>query len=335
MKISSVRIIFFLIVLGCTFPGAAQINFCGEPLPIGKADVQRNFIAVLQKVRKKCSPETLYNRAKKYFPYVESRLAAYGIPNDFKYLPLIESGFVNYGPNEVGAAGVWAIMPETAKMFEGLRIGPGIDERMDFVKATEFSMKLIRWLYDRLGSWTLTAAAYNGGIGRIEGKIKKEGHRDFYRMRLVPETAEYVLKMVTFKELFSAGMDISAVLDRIDNKRVGVNTDTIENWLTAKITDEMSFTVSKEKADALFNTLYFPGEKQVIQKNEKLKAVVVGWLGSKVTIKLGESYFTIEYEVKGKEIVGVGMVNGKKQTFRTKELKEGAEIVLQEREIKE
>jgi hypothetical protein len=192
-----------------------QIDFCGEPLPLSKKTVADQFLQVVETLQNKCDVTTFYKRAALYFDYVEEMLYRFGIPDDFKYLPLIESAFHNYGPNQAGAAGVWQITPETAKMFGGLIINKYLDERLDFEKATVFALKLIQWLYERLGSWTLTAAAYNGGIGRIETKINKLGHRNYYTMGLCKETSEYVLKMVAFKELFVVELNFEIVIDKV------------------------------------------------------------------------------------------------------------------------
>jgi hypothetical protein len=267
-----------------------QINFCGEVLPVSNNQVNKNFINVLQKVNRKCNPRVLYQRAQKYFPYVEEMLAKYGIPDDFKYLPLIETGFYNYGPNHVGAAGVWAIMPATAKMFYGLKIEPGYDERMDFEKATHFSLRLIRWLYDRLGSWTLVAAAYNGGIGRIERKVKLYGHKDFYRMSLCKETAEYVLKLVTFKELFTSELNIDRVMNKVDsmNSTELFEGQSYENNLIESIENNLMFEVDKNKITDLFNAKVFPQDEK---PKYMLSGTVVGWVGQHITVKVNGRYY--------------------------------------------
>ena len=101
----------------------------------------------------------LQNKAAKLFPIIEPILQAYGIPDDFKYIPLVESG-LDGGISSKGAKGLWQFMPGTARTY-GLKVGKGVDERANVQKSNIAACKYIKELYAEFNSWTLAAAAYN------------------------------------------------------------------------------------------------------------------------------------------------------------------------------
>jgi hypothetical protein len=102
----------------------------------------------------------------------------------------------------IEAVGYWQFMDETARDM-GLSIAPGNDERTDLRKSTEAASRYIKDLYRQLKSWTLVAAAYNGGVGMVQRKIVRSGHRDYYAMRMNPETGYYLYRILAMKELFT------------------------------------------------------------------------------------------------------------------------------------
>jgi len=290
-----IAVFFFLY----SFTGYAQINFCGEPIPLNDKQVQNNFLNVLYKIKGKTNPRGLLKRAKKYFPFIEEMLFRYNIPQDFKYLPVIESGIYNYPQNEAGAAGAWSITESTARSL-GLKVGNGVDERMDFEKATLAAIKFIRWLYSSLGSWTLAAAAYNGGLSRIQEKIKKSEDKDYYKLRLCKETAEYVLKVVTIKELFENHLDIDALADKITGSRLKDRAldQGAELSMVDLIQNNVSSTVSKKQFDALFNSQTFDTLNE-----ESLEGKLIGFQNGKVTVKIAGCYLNGEVELSKGNLV--------------------------------
>lgn len=141
-------------------------------------------------------------RSAPYFAVIEPILRKHNIPNDFKYLPLIESAWQANAVSKAGAVGYWQFMDETAQDM-GLSIAPGNDERQNLTKSTEAACRYISFLYRRLGSWTLVAAAYNGGLGMVQHKITRVGHRNYYAMSMNPETGYYLYRILAMKELFT------------------------------------------------------------------------------------------------------------------------------------
>ncbi len=140
-------------------------------------------------------------RGSKYRPAIESKLTQAGLPSEFSYLPIIESGFSNSAVSRAGAVGMWQFMPETAREL-GLRVDPWIDERRDPVRATDAAIRHIGDLTRTFGSPLLAAAAYNSGAGRVSRGLQKitTGTPDFFTLAergLLPkETRNYVPQLL-------------------------------------------------------------------------------------------------------------------------------------------
>ena len=141
----------------------------------------------------------LHDKARQWFPIIEPILKQYGIPEDFKYMPLVESGLKS-GTSPKGAAGPWQFMPQTGRDF-GLRVNSQVDERSDIKKSTIAACKYLKYLYSEFNSWTLAAAAYNGGEGSIRRAITQKNNGDYFRMNLKHETATHVYRLIAMKEI--------------------------------------------------------------------------------------------------------------------------------------
>lgn len=178
-------------------------HFCGELVPTQQADVSTKLaIALASSSGYARHLNGLKARSAPFFAVIEPILHRHNIPNDFKYLPLIESAWQANAVSSAGAVGYWQFMDDTAQDM-GLRIDPGNDERTDLRKSTEAACKYLKFLYRKLGSWTLVAAAYNGGVGMVQRKISREGHRDYYAMTMNVETGYYLYRILAMKELFT------------------------------------------------------------------------------------------------------------------------------------
>lgn len=182
-----------------------DIIFCGEAIPVSERFVADKLMNIIRQQINYVNMPKLRERANKYFDIVEYYSHATGLPEDFKYLAIVESGFKN-AVSSAGAAGFWQIMPETARDW-GLTVNEYIDERDDIYKSTLAACKELarNYLYIKrkygISSWVLAAAAYNHGIGNIESAIKRDG-KDYFQMNLNAETATYVYKIIAVKELF-------------------------------------------------------------------------------------------------------------------------------------
>ena len=181
----------------------ARLHFSGEIVPTEQGEVSTKLASALAGSSGYARHvSALKAHSAPYFAVIEPILRKYNIPNDFKYLPLIESAWKADAVSSAGAVGYWQFMDETAKDM-GLSISPGNDERTDLRKSTEAASRYIKDLYRQLGSWTLVAAAYNGGVGMVQRKIVRSGHRDYYAMSMNPETGYYLYRILAMKELFT------------------------------------------------------------------------------------------------------------------------------------
>jgi len=135
----------------------------------------------------------------KYINLIKSIFKKHNIPGDLAYIALIESGFNNHALSRVRAHGMWQFMYQTGKGY-GLRIGNGVDERRDFVKATHAAAKYLKDLYASLGDWYLALAAYNAGGGYIRKLMDRTGATDFWtlvsRTKIYSETLNYVPRFI-------------------------------------------------------------------------------------------------------------------------------------------
>ena len=179
---------------------ANYYSFADEALPRNNAKVDRKMRLTLKKHNyHNTQTNLLHSKAEKLFPIIEPILAEYGIPNDFKYLPLVESGLKG-GTSPKGARGLWQFMPGTARSY-GLKVGKGKDERLNVRKATIAACKYLNELHDEFGSWTLAAAAYNNGSVKLAKAMRKQNKVNYFRMQLNKETGAYVYKLVAMKEI--------------------------------------------------------------------------------------------------------------------------------------
>jgi len=180
----------------------SELKFAGEHVPIEKADIKERIDReLLVNTYWQSNGLLLFKRTNKYFPIIEPILEKNGIPNDFKYLAVIESGLQNV-TSPAGARGFWQIMKATGKE-NGLEINTNVDERYHLEKATQVACDYLNAAKKRFGSWTLAAAAYNAGNAGIAKKIETQKVSNYYELLLADETQRYVPRMVALKEILS------------------------------------------------------------------------------------------------------------------------------------
>lgn len=177
-----------------------DIDFAGEKAPLNIADVRERFDReLLVNANLDATTLIIIKRANRVFPIMEPILKKYGIPDDFKYLAVIESGLVN-AVSPAGARGIWQFMPETGKE-RGLEVNEIVDERYHLAKSTEAACKYLQAAYAKFGSWTLAAASYNGGFGGVNKQITFQGETNYYDLLLTEETSRYVFRILALKEI--------------------------------------------------------------------------------------------------------------------------------------
>ncbi len=207
-----------------------KLDFAGEEMPLYDPDVyERMDRELLVNTYWQSNGLLMFKRAQKYFPIIEPILKKNGIPDDFKYLAVIESGLANV-VSPAGARGVWQIMPATAKE-NGLEVNDNVDERYHLAKSTEIACKYLLKSKQQLGSWTLAAAAYNAGNAGIGNRIKDQDVKSYYDLLLGEETGRYIFRIVALKEILknpkTYGFNFmeSDLYSHIPTKEVTVDTD--------------------------------------------------------------------------------------------------------------
>ncbi len=181
----------------------AEMTFANEIVPIDRYDVKESFDRELL-VNTYWQSQTLLfiKRANRYFPIIEPILKENGVPDDFKYLSLIESGLVSRAQSPAGAVGFWQFMKTTGKEY-GLEISKEIDERYHIEKSTVAACKYLKKMHDHYGSWTLAAAAYNAGRTGINRQLDRQGAECYFDLLLNEETGRYVYRILAIKEILS------------------------------------------------------------------------------------------------------------------------------------
>ena len=179
-----------------------DLSFAEEAMPLWNPDIlERMDRELLVNTYWQSNGLLMFKRAKKYFPIIEPILAKHGVPDDFKYLAVIESGLTN-AVSPAGARGVWQIMPATGRE-NGLEVNKNVDERYNLEKATEVACKYLLEAKRKLGSWTLAAAAYNAGNAGVSRRLREQGVSGYYDLLLGEETGRYLFRIVALKEILS------------------------------------------------------------------------------------------------------------------------------------
>ena len=179
-----------------------SLYFAGELVPLDEWDLRERYDRELLVNTYWQSNTMLYfKRAHRWFPVIEPILAAHGVPDDFKYLAIIESGLMNV-VSPAGAAGYWQLLQHTGREL-GLEVNTYVDERYHVEKATAAACQYLLEARERFGSWTLAAAAYNMGNTGIARQIEKQLVGDYYDLYLNEETARYMFRILAVKTIFS------------------------------------------------------------------------------------------------------------------------------------
>lgn len=177
-----------------------SVDFAGEPTPLKITDVRERLDReLLINANLDATTALIIKRANRVFPIIEPILKQYNVPDDFKYLAVIESGLVN-ASSPSGAKGVWQFMPDTAKQI-GMEVNDVVDERYHLEKSTEAACKYLVAAKEKFGSWTLAAASYNGGMNGLSRKLEEQKVTNYYDLALTEETSRYVFRILALKEI--------------------------------------------------------------------------------------------------------------------------------------
>jgi hypothetical protein len=182
-------------------PFPKELNFADEAVPVNKSYVRESYDReILVNTYWQSQTLLLIKRANRYFPVIEPILKEQGVPDDFKYLALIESGLMPRIVSPAGAAGIWQFMQSAAKEY-GLEVNKEVDERYHLEKSTVAACRYLKKSYEKYGSWSIAAASYNAGPAGINTQLGKQKTNNNYDLLLGEETVRYVFRILAIKKI--------------------------------------------------------------------------------------------------------------------------------------
>jgi hypothetical protein len=181
----------------------AKISFAGEPVPLDNFDVREALDRELLICANFHSQTLLFlKKLPRYYDIIEPILKKNNIPNDFKYVALAESSFLDKAMSPVGALGIWQFM-KGAALSCGLEINNEVDERFNIEKSTQAACDYLNDSYRRYHNWTMVAASYNAGMNGIDRQIELQNSRNYYDLLLNEETGRYIFRILALKIVMS------------------------------------------------------------------------------------------------------------------------------------
>jgi hypothetical protein len=213
---------------------SSNIYFANERVPLENPDIwERYDKELLKNTYWQSNTLLLHKRAAKYFPIIEPILKKNNLPDDFKYLALIESGLENV-TSPAGAKGFWQIMKSTAKEFN-LEVNTEVDERYHIQKSTQAACDFLSSAKGKFGSWTLAAAAYNMGRTGLQKQMNRQKSYTYYDLLLNNETSRYVFRILAIKEIienpkkYGFQLRTEDLYENIPTYKVRVDS-TVSSW---------------------------------------------------------------------------------------------------------
>ncbi|MDY6790921.1 MAG: transglycosylase SLT domain-containing protein [Thermodesulfobacteriota bacterium] len=179
------------------------LSFCDEEVPLDNREVlERLEKEILITLSDRTQVILWIKRSNRYMPYIEEILKENNLPGDLKYVAIIESALRPHAGSRKGAIGFWQFMKETGLNY-GLIIDKYKDERRNIFASTKAAVNYFRALYADLGSWTLSAAAYNMGEDKLKSEIQEQKVSNYYKLYLSIETQRYILRIIAAKLILS------------------------------------------------------------------------------------------------------------------------------------
>ncbi len=234
---------------GTAFYYPTATDFAGENTPLNIADVNERFDReLLVNANLHASTILIIKRANRAFPIIEPILKKNGVPDDFKYLAVIESALIN-AVSGSGARGVWQFMPETAKE-KGMEVNDCVDERYHLEKSTEAACKYLLAAKEKFGSWTLAAASYNGGMTGVNKQIEIQKVSNYYDLLLNDETSRYVFRILALKEImknpekFGFAIPKQELYELFPTRKIEIDS-TVNNLADLAISQGINYKILK------------------------------------------------------------------------------------------
>jgi hypothetical protein len=219
-----------------------KLTFAGEEVPMEYFDVRENLDRELLSTVYFHSQTIRYiKNAPRYFSIIEPILKANGIPEDFKYLSVAESGFDPRAVSPAKAVGLWQLLEAPAKE-NGLEINNEVDERFHIEKSTEAACRILKSAYQKYGSWSLVAASYNGGRAALDQKIATQRANSYYDLLFVEETSRYVFRILALKLVMEDPKEYGFLIEKKDLYPI-IKTENVE--IKGPITNLATFAIEK------------------------------------------------------------------------------------------
>ena len=182
-----------------TAPLPDKLSFANEPVPLENFDVRESLDREMLSVANFHSQALLYiKKTNRYFAIIVPILKKNQIPEDFKFLALAESGFLDKVVSPAGAVGIWQFM-KSAAIENGLEVNDEVDERCHIEKATEAACRYLKTSYNKYGNWTMVAASYNAGIAGVNRQAILQDSNSYYDLFLNEETSRYLFRILALK----------------------------------------------------------------------------------------------------------------------------------------
>jgi len=248
----------------------SEVYLFGEKIPLESFDIYERLDRELI-VNSYLHSATLLGlkRSGRWFPVIEPILKRNNIPDDFKYLAVAESNLDN-AISSAGATGFWQFMESAGKKY-GLEINDQVDERYHVEKSTQAACDYLKEAYDKFGSWTLAAAAYNAGFNGIEKWSNIQNSKNFYNLLLNSETSRYIFRIAALKIIFE---NPSTYHFHINNSEKYQPLNTVEMTIDSTITDFSAFA-QQLKINYKILKYYNPWLRDTGLKNKNKKVYII------------------------------------------------------------
>lgn len=193
-----------------------KMTFAGEEIELTRHDRrERMDREILAFTYSHINTMLQIKRANRLFPIVEPILKEEGVPDDFKYLMIIESNGDTQARSAVGAGGLWQFMERTGREYR-LEVNSYVDERYNIEKATRAACRYLKKSYAEFGNWMTVAASYNAGVANISKRVESQKESNAINMVLLPETSRYLFRLLTAKHIFGDPIAYGFLLKRSD-----------------------------------------------------------------------------------------------------------------------
>ncbi|MGE0085462.1 MAG: transglycosylase SLT domain-containing protein [Desulfococcaceae bacterium] len=247
------------------------LDFCGEKVPLHETEIREDMEKeLLLSIWERAQVILWIKRSGRYMPYIEKILRQNSMPDDLKYVAIVESSLLPHIGSSKGAVGYWQFIPDTGRRY-GLRVDKDMDERRNFFSATRAAMSYFQKLHQDLGSWTLAAAAYNMGEYGLQRRIEEQKTNDYYHLYLPLETQRYVYKILAAKLILSDPEKYGFQLKQediylprqFDRVRMEISEDTVSLQLIAEAAGTWFKTIKDMNPEIRGNSLA-PGSHDIL-----------------------------------------------------------------------